>query len=50
MQKHDILDVEQLVEESFKAFCEQHDVTSRTDKQKVLAQFVDAAKALRGKQ
>jgi hypothetical protein len=45
--KYDALDVTRLVESAFYAFCEQHGITGRTEKQKALADIAAAAKDLR---
>lgn len=48
--KYDALDIQRLVESSLEAFCEQHEITGRAAKQKVLAAIAATARELKGQQ
>jgi hypothetical protein len=50
MARYDILDIRKLVEAALDGFCEQHEITGRQERQRVLAEIAAQARELRGEQ
>jgi hypothetical protein len=46
----DILDVQNLVQSAFEAFCTQFNITGRLERQKVLNQIAAVAREMKGQQ
>jgi hypothetical protein len=50
MPKFNALDIQQLVESALTAFCEQFELTSRQDRQRILTEIAATARAMKGQQ